>query len=177
MSFFSVFFKPKKNIAKPDFIYLRSCDSISKFNFFTNEFSAKYHVTDFINHSETSKKEVADKTSINIWDRLFSTKKYLEYAKSVKGFYNEDKVWKALSKKYLVVFSQGLDHHGVDVLVSKDGKNYFGFQIKSSDYYAQHFRESDKFKNVHGLIIVGKKFDNNSIVSQVKNIIDLYVLN
>ncbi len=174
MNLFKLLFKTEKNISKPDFIYIRLDNKITKVNLITNTTSGPYSVSDFSSHSESSKQEVANKNSINFWDRLFGTKKYQEFSKSVKGFYNEDKVWKYLSKKYLTVFSRELDHLGVDILLSKDGKNYFGFQIKSSDYYADHFRQTDKYKNVHGLIIVGREFDGNNIASQVKKIVDIY---
>ncbi len=174
MNIFKFFFSRTQNIAKPDFIYILSGDKISKFNYISNTNTGSYLVTDFLTHAETSKKEVANKNSINFWDRLLGTQKYQEFSKSVKGFYNEEKVWKILSKKYTVIFSQALDHHGVDILISKNGKDFFGFQIKSSNYYADHFRQTDKFKNVHGLIIVGYKFNSNEILQQVKNIVDKY---
>lgn len=174
MNILNFLFGQTKNIIKPDFIYVRTEGKISKVNFLSNTTSGPYPITDFLTHADSSKKEAADKNSINFWDRLFGTKKYQDFAKSVKGFYNEEKVWKILSKKYIVAFSQTLDHHGVDILISKNGREFFGFQIKTSDYYADHFRQTDKFKNVHGLIIVGREFNANNIVQQVKNVIDKY---
>jgi len=174
MNIFKLFFNTEKKISKPDFIYTRVNDKITKVNLINNSISCPYLISDFSSHSESSKQEVANKNSINFWDRLFGTKKYQDFSKSVKGFYNEDKVWKYLSKKYLTVFSRELDHQGVDILLSKDGKNFFGFQIKSSDYYADHFRQTDKFKNVHGLIVIGREFDGNNILNQVKKIVDIY---
>ncbi len=172
MNFFNIFLKSSKPVSRPDFIYQKNGNSLTKINFLNNTILGTYPVSNFLTHTDNSKKEVANKNSINIIDRLFGTKKYQEYAKSVKGFYNEEKVWKILSKKYYILFSQVLDHQGVDILLSKDNKNFFGFQIKSSDYYAQHFRQSGKFYNVHGIIIVGKKLDSNSITLQVKKTID-----
>ncbi len=172
MNFFNIFSKPSKPISRPDFIYRLSGNSLTKINLLTNTTQGTYAVSNFVTHADNSKKEVANKNSLNIIDRLFGTKKYQEYAKSVKGFYNEEKVWKILSKKYYILFSQALDHHGVDILLSKDNQNFFGFQIKSSDFYAEHFRQSHKYQNVHGIIVVGKELDSNSITLQVKKIID-----
>lgn len=174
MNIFNFFFNRPKPLIRPDFIYQRRENKIFKTDFLSNQTVGPFSINDFTSHADSSKKEVAIKNSINFFDRLFGTQKYQNYAKSVKGFYNEEKVWKLLSKKYFTVFSHSLDHHGVDILLSKDNKNFFGFQVKSSQYYAEHFRQSGKAKNVHGIIIIGPKSESQKILLQVQTVIEKY---
>lgn len=162
-------------LIRPEFIYLKqNPKQITKYSVVENKILGTYPISDFITHSRDSKKEVASQNPTNAIDRLFGTDKYQQYAKSVKGFFNEEKVWKTLSKKYQICFSHSLDHQGVDVLISSNGKHFFGFQIKSSEFYAEQFRLSGKFRNVHGIIVVGKKFDETSILSQAHSVVKKY---